>query len=180
MELELANARTELTKSTNLSTYLHKILLEKETAFEKLCSDFLLMKDDLQIKEKTILEKDKALDHLRHERHQKRDMASTTTTSTTAAATANFTIEQLVAQLTEIKQEKLTLLQTIKRTHENHLIELATTRQKTRACECMLEGSRNRVAELEAILKGDWVADTTQPSSKKRLKTIKNSVGDSD
>jgi uncharacterized protein involved in exopolysaccharide biosynthesis len=171
MELELANARIELSKSTDRSTNLQKILQEKEKAFEILRSDFLLIQNDVEIKDKTILEKDEALEHLRENlmelERQERDMVSVTA--------PDSTIAQLQAELTQVTQEKMTLLQTVKRTHEHHLIEVATIREKSREVEWSLEGSRNRISELEkkvaelnAIIKGDSVGDKSQSSSKKR------------
>jgi hypothetical protein len=166
MEQELAEARTEQLKHADFAANLSKVLQEKEKAFEHLRSKLVLIEKEMETQETTILEKDESIQRLCAKLTELERLE--TEMESTDAATS--TIEDLQADLMRMQEEKMTLLQTLKTMQENHLVELATTREKTREFEGMLEDSTSRVAELEAIINEESVDDKSNASSRKRSK----------
>jgi hypothetical protein len=167
MDIKLVDARTDVSKSADLSKNLQTCLEEKEIELEELRSDFLLMENDLQTRKKTILQQNKTLENHREKwaqlERQERDMAFTNAT--------NSTFEKLLDELTEIKKENITLSETLRTTHQKHLLELAKSRETARVLEGMLDDSKNRMVELEAIINEDSSCNKSQESSNKRMRT---------
>lgn len=177
MELELEEARTGLSESADREASLTQQLREKENACTNLRSELQRLEKEMKSKEGDMLEYDKEIAQLRETLSEFEQQKETAVASADAAS--DSTVKNLQSDIQRLQQENTALsqqLQTVKKMHENHLIEVATNREKVRVVEGLLEDSRNREADLQSILdEKSAVEETPSQRLSKRSRTGSNS-----
>jgi DNA repair exonuclease SbcCD ATPase subunit len=172
MELELEEARTELSKCAVREIEQARQLQETISAHEKLQSDYKRL--EIAWNAKTDMAKnDETLEttpgkSAKFEREKESGIS----------IVSDGTEKKLQEEVKRLQNEKTALtaqLRTVKTTHENHLIEVATNREKIRELEGLLEDSRNRAAELEAMVGKDSMIPEGPARSQRKRQRNENS-----
>ncbi len=155
MELELEEARTELSKRASHHPPpsvehddLQQQLQEKDLALETLRSEFKQTLTKMEEKERLLMENDEQLPETRLNMLENEKLNDT---KFPAEKSLESTIETLTMDVKKLRQQKAFLesqLDGAKTARETHLLEVATNREKVREMEGLVEDYRNRIEEV--------------------------------